>query len=65
VQLEILNFNPIDEERSQLRMKVIYESLAHRDRILKMGMTHGISLAHDRLEQLKQKLKPKQNGKAK
>ena len=50
VQLQILEFSKLTEDTSKLDMRVIYESVALRDQVLKIGMARGISMAHDRLQ---------------
>ena len=57
VQLEVLEFEPLTGDTSRLKMHVIYESVAQRDRVLKMGMTQGINMAHNRLQDVVGKLK--------
>lgn len=57
VQLEFLEFEAIDEERSFLRMIIIYKSVFHRDEMLKMPFKQGINWAHNRLEEVIIKLK--------
>ena len=50
VQLEIYEFEAVSDDTSKLKMHVIYESVAQRDQVLKMGMTQGINMAHNRLQ---------------
>jgi uncharacterized protein YndB with AHSA1/START domain len=57
VQLEIYEFETVTSDTSKLKMHVIYESVAQRDQVLKMGMTHGINMAHNRLQDIVCKLK--------
>ena len=57
VQLECLGFERLTDATSKLNMHVIYESVAQRDQVLKMGMTHGINMAHNRLQAVAEKLK--------
>lgn len=57
VQLELLEFEQLTGNTSRLNMHVLYESPAQRDQVLKMGMTHGINLAHNRLQDIANKLK--------
>ena len=38
-------------------MRVIYESAAQRDQVIKMGMAPGINRAHNRLQEIAGKLK--------
>ncbi len=57
VQLEFLDFEQIDEERSRLVMKIICRSVADRDNILKLPFAQGINMAHQQLEKVISKLK--------
>jgi uncharacterized protein YndB with AHSA1/START domain len=57
VQLEFLQFERLTDDTCKLNMHVIYESVAKRDQVLKIGFTHGINMAHDRLEEVLKKLK--------
>jgi uncharacterized protein YndB with AHSA1/START domain len=57
VQLEFLEFEKLTDDTSKLNMHVVYESVAKRDQVLKMGMSQGINLAHNRLEDTAKKLK--------
>jgi uncharacterized protein YndB with AHSA1/START domain len=59
VQLEFLEFEAIDEERSFLRMLIVYKSAFHRDEMLKMPFRQGVNWAHNRLEEVVAKLKTK------
>jgi uncharacterized protein YndB with AHSA1/START domain len=57
VQLEVLEFVKLTDETSKLNMHVIYESVAHRDQVLKMPFAQGINMAHNRLQDILIKLK--------
>jgi uncharacterized protein YndB with AHSA1/START domain len=57
VQLEIYEFEQLTDETSKLKMHVIYESVAHRDQVLKMPFAQGINMAHNRLQEIVNKLK--------
>ena len=57
VQLEFLEFEALDDERSKLTMHVIYRSEAHRAQQLKLPFAYGVNMAHDRLEQVVNQLK--------
>jgi uncharacterized protein YndB with AHSA1/START domain len=57
VQLEILEFEKLIDDTSKLNMHIIYESVAQRNQVLKMGMTQGINMAHNRLQDVAGKLK--------
>lgn len=57
VQLEIYEFEPLTENTSKLNMRVIYESVAQRDQVLKMPFAQGLNMAHDRLQDIAGKMK--------
>jgi uncharacterized protein YndB with AHSA1/START domain len=57
VQLEILLFEKLTDNTSKLTTHVIYESLAIRDQVLKMPFAQGLSMAHDRMQEIMTKLK--------
>lgn len=50
VQLEYLDFEPLEEERSRLRMQIVYRSVAWRDKMLQLPFAQGLNWAHNRLE---------------
>jgi len=56
VQLEVYEFEPMTDDTSRLNMHVIYETVAQRDQVLKLPFAQGISMAHDRIEQIAGKL---------
>jgi uncharacterized protein YndB with AHSA1/START domain len=57
VQLEVLDFEQLTDDTSKLNMHVIYESVAHRDQVLKLPFAQGINMAHNRLQEVVSKLK--------
>jgi uncharacterized protein YndB with AHSA1/START domain len=57
VQLEVYEFESINDDTSKLSMHVIYESAAQRDQILQLPFAQGINMAHNRLEDIVSKLK--------
>lgn len=57
VQLEFYEFEQLADGISQLKMHVIYESVAQRDQVLKLPFAQGISMAHNRLQEIAGKLK--------
>lgn len=57
VQLEYLHFEKLTDETSKLTMQVIFKSLESRNQLLKMPFAKGISMAHDRLEQVVNNIK--------
>lgn len=56
VQLEVLAFEQLTDNTSQLTMHVIYESVVNRDQMLKIGLAQGINRAHNRLQDIVGKL---------
>ena len=50
VQLEFYDFEKLTDNTSKLTMHVIYESVAQRDQVLKIGFVQGINMAHNRLQ---------------
>ncbi|WP_214229181.1 SRPBCC domain-containing protein [Pedobacter sp. B4-66] len=57
VQLEFLQFEKLTEDTSQLIMHVVYKSVELRDQILKLPFAQGINMAHNRLQDIVNKLK--------
>jgi len=57
VQLEIYEFESLTDNTSKLNMHVIYESVTLRDELLKMPFAQGLNMAHDRIEEIVNKLK--------
>jgi uncharacterized protein YndB with AHSA1/START domain len=57
VQLEFLVFEKLTDDSSKLAIHTIYETAEQRDRQLKIGMTQGINMAHNRLQEIVNKLK--------
>jgi len=57
VQLEIYEFEKLNDDTSKLRMHVIYESVAQRDQVMKLPFAQGINMAHNRIEQVLKKVK--------
>jgi len=57
VQLELLVFKKITDETSKLRIHTIFESVAQRDRQLKLPFAQGLNMAHNRLQGIVNKLK--------
>lgn len=57
VQLEIYEFEPLTDDTSRLKMHVLYESVAQRDQVVQIGMTQGINMAHNRIQEVANKLK--------
>lgn len=57
VQLEFLEFEKLTEETSKLNMHVIYRSIDLRDQMLKLPFEWGINMAHNRIQEIQNKLK--------
>ena len=57
VQLEVYEFEQLTDDTSKLTMHVIYESVAQRDEMLKLPFAQGINWAHNRLQDIVNKLK--------
>jgi uncharacterized protein YndB with AHSA1/START domain len=57
VQLEIYEFEKLTDDTSKLNMHVIYESVAQRDQVLRLPFAQGINMAHNRLQDIVNKLK--------
>jgi len=57
VQLEIYNFEKLTNDTSKLTMHTIYESVELRDQVLKMPFAQGLNWAHNRLQEVANKLK--------
>ena len=57
VQLEFLEFEKLTDDTSKLNMHVIYRSVALRDQLLKLPFAQGINMAHNRIQEILNKLK--------
>jgi uncharacterized protein YndB with AHSA1/START domain len=57
VQLEVLEFEQLTDDTSKLTIHTIFESLAKRDQMLQMPFAQGINMAHNRLQEILNKLK--------
>lgn len=51
-QLEFLDFEPLSENTSRLRMQIVYRSAEDRARTLQLPFVQGINWAHNRLEEM-------------
>jgi len=56
VQLEVLEFEQLTASTSKLIMHTIYESVAQRDQVLQLPFAQGINMAHNRLQDIVNKL---------
>ena len=57
VQLEFYEFEQLTDDTSKLNMHVIYESVAQRDQVLQLPFAQGINMAHNRIQDILNKLK--------
>lgn len=57
IQLEFLEFHSLGEDTSKLTMQIVYRSVAHRDEMLRLPFAQGINMAHNRLQEVSEKLK--------
>jgi len=57
VQLEFLEFESLTDDTSRLTMQVVYKSVALRDQMLQLPFAQGINMAHDRIQDILNKLK--------
>jgi uncharacterized protein YndB with AHSA1/START domain len=57
VQLEFLEFEKLTGDTSRLNMHVIYRTAHLRDQMLKLPFAYGINMAHNRLQEVLNKLK--------
>ncbi|WP_422348721.1 SRPBCC domain-containing protein [Flagellimonas sp.] len=52
VQLEFLEFEGLSEDSSKLTMHIVYKSLEDRNNMLKLPFAQGINMAHNRLQEI-------------
>lgn len=57
VQLEFLEFEKLSDEKSKLSIHIVYKSEQHRAEQLKMPFAQGINMAHNKLQEIVNKLK--------
>ena len=57
VQLEFLSFEKLTDDTSKLTMHIVYKSVADRDNMMKLPFSQGINMAHNRLQDVANKLK--------
>jgi len=57
VQLEVVEFEQLTDDTSKLTIHTIFESVEQRDQMLKMPFAQGINMAHNRLQEILNKLK--------
>jgi len=57
VQLEFFEFEKLTDDTSKLNMHIVFKSVADRNQLLKMPFAQGINMAHNRLQEVVNKLK--------
>jgi len=57
VQLEFLEFEKLSDDTSKLTMHIVFKTLAYRDQMLQIPFAQGLNMAHNRLQNLVNKLK--------
>jgi uncharacterized protein YndB with AHSA1/START domain len=57
IQLEFLEFEQLTSRSSKLAMHIVYKSVADRDQMLALPFAQGINMAHNRLQDILNKLK--------
>lgn len=57
VQLEFLEFEELSDETSRIKIHSIFRTVELRDKMLKLPFAAGLSMAHDRLQDVVSKLK--------
>ena len=57
VQLEFLEFEQLTDDTSKLKMHTVFRSVALRDQLLQLPFAQGINMAHNRLQDILNKLK--------
>ena len=55
-QLEFLEFESLADGKSKLTMQIVYRSGELRDQMLQLPFAHGLNMAHNRLEEIVNKL---------
>jgi hypothetical protein len=59
VQIEFLEFEKLSETTSKITIHTIYKSVDFRDQMLKLPFAQGLNMAHNRLQDIIQKLEAK------
>lgn len=57
VQLEYLEFEKLTDEKSKLTMHIVFKSIELRNQLLQMPFAQGLNVAHDKLQEIVNKLK--------
>ena len=57
IQIEFLEFEKLTDDTSKLNMHIVYRSVTLRDKMLSLPFAQGINMAHNRLQDIVNKLK--------
>lgn len=57
VQLEFFEFEKLTDSTSKLTMHLVFKSVAYRNQLLQMPFAQGLNMAHNRLQEIVNKLK--------
>lgn len=57
IQLEYLEFEKLTIDTSKLTMHIVFKSIEFRNQLLQMPFAQGINMAHDKLQEIANKLK--------
>lgn len=57
VQLEYLEFEKLADNASRLTMHIVFRSVEFRNQLLRMPFAQGLNMAHNRLQEIVNKLK--------
>ena len=57
IQLEFLEFEKLTDETSKLTMHIVFKSVEFRNQLLQMPFAQGINMAHNKLQEIVNKLK--------
>lgn len=56
-QLEFLDFERLSDDTSKLTIHMVFRSVAVRDQLLRLPFAQGVNMAHNRLQEIVNKLK--------
>jgi uncharacterized protein YndB with AHSA1/START domain len=57
VQLEYLEFEKLTDDTSKLTMQIVFKSIEYRNQLMKLPFAQGINMAHNKLQEIANKLK--------
>jgi uncharacterized protein YndB with AHSA1/START domain len=57
VQLEYLEFEKLTDKTSKLKMQIVFKSIEFRNQLMKLPFAKGINMAHNKLQEIVNKLK--------